>query len=141
MDRAAMNRQRQRVMPPSVRRDSKQQRIKRDGYIKGRDWFTDHYPSSFFSYYLYFYYMDRGYHTGMPKTTRHRNRSSDTATEMAQPQTQQRLQQQRIVTKSTEQGWYPIEMERNNNNTNIGKQQASTGNTGRRRGKLYLFGI
>ena len=30
-----------------------QQRIKRDGYIKDRDWFPDHYPSSFFAYYWY----------------------------------------------------------------------------------------
>ena len=86
-----------------------------------RDWFPGHYPSSFL-FVLLFYFTERGYHTGILMTTRHLNvsRSNRTATAGAES----------IVITSSEQGWYPIEMERNNN-TNIGNNNNKRRQTNR----------
>ena len=103
-----------------------------------RDWFPDHYPSSFFS--VLIIYISRtedivrnsdDYKTPQPQQDTAR-RSNRTATAGAASITAAKHRH-----KLSEQGWYPTEMERNNN-TNIGKQQASTIDDDA--GKL-LFGI
>ena len=82
-------------------------RIKQDGYFADWNWFSDHYPSSFFAYYLF-----------------HGERISYWHSDVAPREPLAIVAYTGPRQYGTYQGWYPIDTERNNN-TNIGNNEAS----------------